>query len=362
MELDGVVSPKVKTNSTRFVNKTTLVASITIAADAAPDLYDVAVTTSRGKRGIGIELFEISYAMTSLGTLPGDDSSAAYSISETGEIVGNSETSRPWRSTIFAWSNGAMQEVGTGAAIAASENRRVLSYEPASVWEEVGGVWQETMLPPLPGPLFSTAIGISPDGTMIVGSTGGKGALWREVAGSWMVESLPGWGYDINDDGMVVDEDGVWTREGGTWTFYPLAPLPGGTDVFASDINDHGDVVGRDEDGAGASRAVLWRKTPTGWAAPEYLGSLGGGSGASAINNLGHVVGSSDVPGETQDGLKHQHAFLWTPTDGMIDLGSRDTDSGARDINDLGQIVGSSRKAAGGNFTGDPTAVLWELQ
>lgn len=57
--LDGSTTKKVKTNSTRFVSSTELVANVTIAADAEPDLYDVQVTTSRGKKGIGIELFEI---------------------------------------------------------------------------------------------------------------------------------------------------------------------------------------------------------------------------------------------------------------------------------------------------------------
>jgi probable HAF family extracellular repeat protein len=209
--------------------------------------------------------------------------------------------------------------------------------------------------------MLSAANGISSDGTMIVGGTGSwQPVLWTESGGTWTIESLPGGATDVNDAGMVVAADGVWTKEFGTWTFHALTPLPGGTNILAWAINDHGDVVGRDEDGTGVMRAILWRKTPTGWAAPEYLGSLGGGSSATGVNNAGHVVGYSEVPGETHDDLRHQRAFLWTPLDGMVDLGSRDTDSIAWDINDLGQIVGASRKAAGGS--GAFTAVLWELQ
>lgn len=58
--LDGNSTNKVKTNSTTFVSDTELVANITIAADAEPDLYDVQVTTSKGKKGVGIEMFEIT--------------------------------------------------------------------------------------------------------------------------------------------------------------------------------------------------------------------------------------------------------------------------------------------------------------
>ncbi len=57
--LDGVATGRVTTNSTTFVSDKELVANVTIAADAEPDLYDVQVTTAKGKKGIGIELFEV---------------------------------------------------------------------------------------------------------------------------------------------------------------------------------------------------------------------------------------------------------------------------------------------------------------
>jgi TolB protein len=57
--LAGVPSPKVITNSTRFVSSKELIANIRIALDADTVLYDVLVTTSRGKKGIGTELFRV---------------------------------------------------------------------------------------------------------------------------------------------------------------------------------------------------------------------------------------------------------------------------------------------------------------
>lgn len=51
---------KIKTNSMRFVSSTEIVANITIAADAPLALYDIAVTTSGGKHGVGIELFVVA--------------------------------------------------------------------------------------------------------------------------------------------------------------------------------------------------------------------------------------------------------------------------------------------------------------
>jgi hypothetical protein len=62
----GLPSPKVRTNSTRFVTSRKLVANITIALDADPGRYDVLVTTAGGKKGIGTELFTISLKLTPL--------------------------------------------------------------------------------------------------------------------------------------------------------------------------------------------------------------------------------------------------------------------------------------------------------
>jgi hypothetical protein len=59
LTLAGTPTEKVRTNSTRYRNSRKLIANVTIAADAEVDLYDVEVTTLRGKRGIGTEMFEV---------------------------------------------------------------------------------------------------------------------------------------------------------------------------------------------------------------------------------------------------------------------------------------------------------------
>lgn len=59
MLLNGKSTTKVKTNSTTLISSTDLVANITIAADAVVGEYELQVTNAGGKKGIGIEKFEV---------------------------------------------------------------------------------------------------------------------------------------------------------------------------------------------------------------------------------------------------------------------------------------------------------------
>jgi len=58
--LHGNPTTKVRTNSTRFRNSGELIANITIDADADTAAYDVLVTASGGKKGIGVEKFTVT--------------------------------------------------------------------------------------------------------------------------------------------------------------------------------------------------------------------------------------------------------------------------------------------------------------
>lgn len=77
----GVPSAKVHTNATMYVSSKRLIANITIAADADTGLYDVIVTASTGKKGIGSELFAIK--QKGVGQLAADP---AISFTWNGEI------------------------------------------------------------------------------------------------------------------------------------------------------------------------------------------------------------------------------------------------------------------------------------
>jgi probable HAF family extracellular repeat protein len=111
----------------------------------------------------------------------------------------------------------------------------------------------------------------------------------------------------------------------------------GGSQSDARAINNSGQIVGAaDTDGDFTSHAFLYDGTM------HDLGTLGGvGSEAWSINTSGEIAGSSYLTDNVTS-----HAFLYTTANGMVDLNSLvDPQSPwvlqrASAINDLGQMVG----------------------
>lgn len=58
--IDGVVTEKVRTNNTTFVDSRTLIANVTVEIDATVGDYDALVTTKRGRKGVGTEKLHIT--------------------------------------------------------------------------------------------------------------------------------------------------------------------------------------------------------------------------------------------------------------------------------------------------------------
>jgi probable HAF family extracellular repeat protein len=158
---------------------------------------------------------------------------------------------------------------------------------------------------------------------------------------------------------------------------HKLSALPGFNSSFGGWVNDIGQVSGISENGidpltgAVATEAILWGKDGT----LTDLGTLGGNvSAANAVNNLGEVAGEAlnAIPDPYTSnflnffilGATQVHAFRWTKSHGMQDLGTLGgTDSAALYINERGQIAGWSFTNTTVNpTTGTPTVAsfLWE--
>jgi probable HAF family extracellular repeat protein len=174
--------------------------------------------------------------------------------------------------------------------------------------------------------------------------------------------------FAINGTGPQVlqFEPVIWDLKAGT---VRQLPLPGGDTVgMAFWVNDQGQAVGSTgtcantvvPPFAAGPRAVMWN--PDG--SVRDLGNLGGtanpdvlgvGNVAFAINNQSQVTGVSVMPDEV-----NTHAFLWTVSAGMRDLGTLPGDniSAGLGINSAGDVVGASI-AGPDPLSGVPKAVLW---
>jgi probable HAF family extracellular repeat protein len=147
----------------------------------------------------------------------------------------------------------------------------------------------------------------------------------------------------INDSGVVAGY--VFSLTGATrafrWTgstgMRGLDALPRGLNSSATGINNVGQIVGYSSSGGQATNwHACWWPNANGVIATD-LGTLPGGASSIAygINVHGAVVGASDKSGAN-------HAFLWTATTGMKDLGLLNNTlwTSATAINDSGKVVG----------------------
>lgn len=309
-----------------------------------------------------------SYTVTDLGTL-GGSSSQAYGINDTGQVVGNADTSNGL-SHAFLWDQGTMNDLGTvdgysyssaykinnvgqavGSAYIEPINRTDNSPRLALLWA------QGAQSPPQDlgslGGNRSDAYGINNRGDVVGlsrldNTTYNRAFLWSKgkmrnlgtLSNTEGCSPYPSYifGASVNNKRQIVGpseycaflwEKGTMRAISSDWS-------------DPRDINDRGQIVGNGNDG----KATLWNLSD---GTRKSLGTLGRYiSWAHGINNRGRVVGGTYDPrsGDMLDISRNPyHAFLWI-NDTIKDLNSLiPADSGwelqtAQDINNFGKIVG----------------------
>ena len=147
-------------------------------------------------------------------------------------------------------------------------------------------------------------------------------------------------GAALNDAGTVAGSSGASPESGFNqlavkWPGTSPVPLntPGALFASASDINNAGQVVGASSrPGSSSTVAVLW--TPQNGLVDFGLPMR---SVAQKVNANGLVIGS------TFPGPRPPQAFVWCRENGLVLFGTDafDSNASALDLNNLGQVVGS---------------------
>ncbi len=269
----------------------------------------------------------MAYEFIELPTL-GGHSSSARGINNHNVVVGESFAGLgpPDATHAFRYSGGAMTDLGT---------------LPGQTWP----------------PPWSDAQGINDNGVIVGSSNYTQRNEFVFHAFRWtngVMQDLGDLGggasvaLAINNMGAIVGRSHTSNAEihGYVYTdgqgMIDLGTHPGADRSVAEDINDAGLIVGSaalEPTPTYAINACIWRDGQI-----IDLGNLGRGrfdqSAAHGVNNANVVVGETTITGSLA-----YHAFRWTETEGMVDLGTMmdGASSFANDINNWGDIVGYHR-------------------
>jgi probable HAF family extracellular repeat protein len=289
----------------------------------------------------------------------GGMSSAAQGLNSREWVAGDAELTGDATEHAVLWRNGKITDLGTLGGLNSfagpvNEHGLVAGSAQTAIVDPLGENW---------GLLFSCSSGGACEGYEdLVRAFRWKNGMMTPLATLGGNNAAVGFYSGANSRGQIVGfaetstqdpkcappqvfawEAVVWGPEG---EIHELPPFTGDAVGAAFSINDSGQVVG----GSGicalptfadSIHAVLWQN-----GSAINLGSFGGvmNNFAWAINNLGQVVGFSDLSGDTTT-----HAFLWTEENGIQDLGTLagDFESQAYGVNDKRQIVGQSCDQSG---------------
>ena len=302
------------------------------------------------------------YTIVDLGAL-GDSYSAAQAISNSGQVVGESN------GHAFSWSQArGMIDLGSlgnrSSALGVNDNGQVFGlsytssgyYPHAFFWTESSGMVDIGTL----GGSLTTPNGMNASGQIVgfssTGSTASHAFSWTPGGGMLDLGTLGGAGsvaLGVNDAGTVFGTSDTasgathffsWTLGGGMVDLGALGTL-GGPSSFAFDVNDNGQFVGLSAvNDQYVTHAFSWTQAD----GIVDLGTLAGTFSSPArslsillrsVNDNGQVVGSSDG-----------HAFSWTKAGGMLDLGTLGGSySTGKAVGESGDIVGTRAVPSGGD-------------
>jgi probable HAF family extracellular repeat protein len=290
--------------------------------------------------------------------VPQSSADSLIAINKAGQVIVNMGTSGSYQVSIWNRITG-FQNIGlngtsggtainnSGDVIGAADHQGNLQ---AFIWRPTGGVqWMGTL-----GGGLSAANGINSAGDAVgfsyTAANMQHAFLWTKAGGMQdITPDLTSIGgavaTGINSSNQVVGyyyPNGSRTTVGFLWTQSAGFQNIGSPGALAYAISDSGTVVGQTLDANMNRHAFSWTQT----GGITDLGTLGGGeSSALGINSHGWIVGTS----LTSSGNGLPHAFLWTASGGMQDLTtlsgfSNSQQTYSAQVNDFGVVALSTNK------------------
>jgi hypothetical protein len=312
--LHGVADDHVHTNSTTVISSSELVANVTIAGDAALDFWDVQVSLSSGKNGVGSDCFEVTTAEV-LGTTGGDANVAG--ISEQLQVAGYANTGFVWEDGVGMTSlDGQIMTIDPWGDVVAGMTG---NFVPTAWIRQSSGTWVTELLPQLPSSIGARAQ-----------------AAARRADGTLLLAGLDDSAQSTKPNAPQYNRVVLWQRSGSGWAAPVKYELPAGSvRGSARAVNGLGEIVGQLD--AGSTGAV--------WENPATSTRLDGLP--NAINSSGTIIVGSRQ-GTPVYWWRDLVTQAWHTT-GVPLPPIADTNCGgsaARGVNDAGVIVGGSCNSA----------------
>jgi hypothetical protein len=307
MPLRGVDDPRVRINSTRYVKSTQVIASVTISSDAELAGYDVVVTTTSGKKGIGTEAFVVVILPEVL--------AGGYHVNDvntSGDAIGDVTNPRYPQSCATPALQGLWRADGTrvtlpmngycgGSPQAINSSGVILTNlsggtAHSGLWVPSGSSFILQELPATPDGVYPIAPGAFNDNNEIFGWVQGAPKLvWWSATTGWLPVQVPAGATAcqsfraLNNRGEMAARCTV-NGSGNPyyWSSHDAAPvaLPrpaAAGDVSPHDMNDSGVIVG-----GGPSGGLRWRPTPSGYVMDQF--TVGGAGVIAADGTMGGSV------------------------------------------------------------------------
>lgn len=278
----------------------------------------------------GLTAFQVQYWSGSAWVdLPNIAESRAFQINDAGTVVGDSgHAAGPNNKLPFQWRNGVMTTLGGSPGSVRRAEGTASSINRAGVI--VGSIRNPTT--GQQNPYQWTA------GALVDLGTLGKTGTWaHDINDATPVQIV---GAAETDPRSLTTRAWVWSSATGK-VLIPL--LPGGTSNSATAINNLGHVVGFSNTTDYEQHAFLKVGSTV-----TDLGTLGGPwSTAQDINDAGLIVGASRIDATTPG--QPRHAFSCSAAGPMVDLGTLGggIHSWAFGVNDAGVIVGTASTSSG---------------